>query len=151
MRLQQQFRYDIPVNEPAADDSLAELFWSVARSLRHRNKDALEPLHVSPSHGRALPVLLRHGPIRLGALAEHLRIAPRSATEVVDDLEQRGLAERVPDPGDRRATLVHLTPAGLAAEDAIRKARQAAAERFFAGLSEADRADLARILRRLRE
>ncbi len=137
--------------DEAADENLSELFWSVARSLRHLNKDALEPLHVSPSHGRALAVLLHHGPMRPGALAERLRIAPRSATEVVDDLEQRGLAERAPDPDDRRATLVNLTAAGLAAGDAIRSARQAATERFFAGLGADDRAELTRILRRLRD
>jgi DNA-binding MarR family transcriptional regulator len=45
---------------------------------------------------------------------------------------------------------VHLTEAGLAAGDAIRVARQEAAERFFAGLSEGERTDLTRILRRLR-
>jgi DNA-binding MarR family transcriptional regulator len=138
------------VDEPA-DDNLSELFWSVARSLRHLYREALEPLHVTPSHGRALAVLLRHGSMRPGALAEHLRIAPRSATEVVDDLAQRGLAERAPDPDDRRATLVSLTPAGLAAGDAIRTARQAAAERFFAGLAAEDRAELTRILRELRD
>jgi DNA-binding MarR family transcriptional regulator len=137
------------VDEPAGEH-LSELFWSVARSLRHLNREALEPLHVTPSHGRALAVLLRHGPMRPGGLAEHLRIAPRSATEVVDDLEQRGLAERTPDPADRRATLVTLTPAGLAAGDAIRSARETAAERFFADLSDTERADLTRILRRLR-
>ena len=53
--------------------------------------------------------------MRPGALAEHLRIAPRSATEVVDDLQERGLVERAPDPADRRATLVRLTEAGAAA------------------------------------
>jgi DNA-binding MarR family transcriptional regulator len=137
--------------DPAADENLSELFWSVARTLRHRHREALEPLNVSPSHGRALAVLMRHGPMRPGALAEHLRIAPRSATEVVDDLQERGLVERTPDPADRRATVLHLTPAGTAAGDAIRAARQAAAERFFAGLSEADRSDLTRILRELRE
>ena len=138
------------MDEPA-DDNISELFWSVARSLRHLYREALEPLHVTPSHGRALAVLLRHGSMRPGALAEHLRIAPRSATEVVDDLAQRGLAERAPDPDDRRATLVSLTPAGLAAGDAIRAARQAAAERFFAGLAAEDRAELTRILRELRD
>ena len=136
------------MDEPV-DENLSELFWSVARGLRHLNKEALEPLHVTPSHGRALAVLLGHGPMRPGALAEHLRIAPRSATEVVDDLERRGLAERTPDPDDRRATLVNLTAAGLAAGDAIRAARRATAERFFAGLDADDRADLTRILRRL--
>jgi DNA-binding MarR family transcriptional regulator len=137
------------VDEPA-DENLSELFWSVARSLRHLNREALEPLNVTPSHGRALSVLLRHGSMRPGELAEHLRIAPRSATEVVDDLEQRGLAGRTPDPADRRATLITLTETGLAAGDAIRSAREVAAERFFAGLSDADRADLTRILGRLR-
>jgi DNA-binding MarR family transcriptional regulator len=136
--------------DPAADENLSELFWSVARTLRHLGKEALEPLHVSPSHGRALAVLLRHGPMRPGALAEHLRIAPRSATEVVDDLQQRGLVERAPDPADRRATLVNLTAAGTATGDAIRDARRSTAERFFADLSTADRAELGRILRQLR-
>ena len=137
--------------DPAADENLSELFWSVARTLRHRHKDALDPLHVSPSHGRALAVLLRHGPMRPGALAEHLRIAPRSATEVVDDLQQRGLVQREPDPADRRATLLTLTAAGMQTGDAIRSARQTASERFFADLSGADRAELTRILRQLRE
>jgi len=137
--------------EDTAADNLSELFWAVARRLRHLNKETLEPLNVSPSHGRALAVLLRHGPMRPGALAEHLRIAPRSATEVVDDLQGRGLAARAPDPADRRATLVDLTMAGRVAGDAIRAARKAATERFFAGLSAADRAELTRILLQLRD
>jgi DNA-binding MarR family transcriptional regulator len=42
--------------------------------------------------------------MRLSELSEHLHIAPRSATEVVDALESRGLVRRRPDPDDRRAT-----------------------------------------------
>ena len=49
--------------------------------------------------------------MRPSALAEHLHIAARSATEVVDALEARGLVAREPDPDDRRATLVRPTPA----------------------------------------
>jgi DNA-binding MarR family transcriptional regulator len=139
------------VDRDGDDEHLSELFWSVARSLRHLNREALEPLNVAPSHGRALGVLLRHGSLRPGALAEHLRIAPRSATEVVDDLQERGLVARTPDPDDRRATLVSLTDAGRAASAAIAAARRQAAERFFAGLEAADRAELTRILRRLRD
>ena len=44
--------------------------------------------------------------MRPSVLAERLHIAARSATEVVDALEERGLVERGPDPDDRRATLV---------------------------------------------
>ncbi|WP_300007445.1 MarR family transcriptional regulator [Pseudonocardia sp.] len=132
------------------EESLAEAFWAVTRELRHRSRDALAPWAVTPSQSRALWILLRHGTMRLRDLAEHLRIAPRSATEVVDDLEARGLVERGPDPEDRRATLVHLTDQGREIGAAVRAARSADAEGFFGRLSDADRADLARILRTLR-
>ncbi|MDD0859754.1 MarR family transcriptional regulator [Arthrobacter alpinus] len=42
------------------------------------------------------------GDVRLKDLAERLRIAPRSATEVVDQLEAKGLVRREADPSDRR-------------------------------------------------
>jgi DNA-binding MarR family transcriptional regulator len=95
-------------------------------------------------------VLTRHGPVRLGALSEHLRIAPRSATEVVDSLATAGLVERRPDPADRRATLVALTASGEDIAAGIRVARAAEADDFFARLDEADRAALANILEKLR-
>jgi DNA-binding MarR family transcriptional regulator len=131
------------------DESLSELFWGVARRLRHRTRETLAPWDVTPSQSRALNVLMRHGVLRLSELSDHLRIAPRSTTEVVDDLQQRGLVERHPDPADRRATLVSLTDAGTEASRAIAEARQTEAERFFGALSPADRADLGRILRTL--
>lgn len=89
--------------------------------------------------------------MRLSALAEHLRIAPRSATEVVDDLQQQGLALRSPDPADRRATLVALSEQGVATASAIHAARTAEGERLFAVLEPADRAELTRLLRVLRD
>jgi DNA-binding MarR family transcriptional regulator len=131
------------------DDGLAELFWGVARRLRHQTRESLSPWDVTPSQSRALGVLMRHGTLRLSELSEHLRIAARSATEVVDDLQERGLVERRPDPADRRATLVALTGEGTEAGRAIAEARRAEAARFFGALSPADRTDLGRILRTL--
>ncbi|MDN5750917.1 MAG: MarR family winged helix-turn-helix transcriptional regulator [Pseudonocardia sp.] len=132
-------------------ESLAEAFWSVARQLRHLTRETLAPWDVTPSQSRAMGVLHRHGTMRLRELAEHLRIAPRSATEVVDGLESRDVVERLPDPHDRRATLVRLTPHGVDVGHAIRAARAVEAEGYFGALDEADRADLTRILRTLRQ
>ncbi|MFG3580127.1 MarR family winged helix-turn-helix transcriptional regulator [Micromonospora chersina] len=133
------------------EESLAETFWAVARRLRHQSKRTLEPWEINPGQARALAVLNRHGPLRLSVLAEHLGIAPRSATEVVDGLEERGLVARQPDPADRRATLVALTDEGTRVSAAVRAARAAEAEHFFGDLSDSDRADLARVLRTLRD
>jgi DNA-binding MarR family transcriptional regulator len=135
----------------ASDETLPEAFSSVARRLRETSREALAPWDITPSHLRALRVLSRHGPMRLSELSEHLHIAPRSTTEVVDGLESRGLVERRPDPGDRRATLVELTEHGASVLDAIRAVRGTEAERVFDRLSPADRADLTRILRKLRD
>jgi DNA-binding MarR family transcriptional regulator len=139
------------VTTTADDDSLPEAFWSVARQLRETSKQALAPWDITPSHLRALRVLMRHGVMRLSELSDHLHIAPRSATEVVDALESRGLVQRQPDPGDRRATLVELTEHGASVLDAVRAARVTEAERVFGRLSPTDRAHLARILRALRD
>jgi DNA-binding MarR family transcriptional regulator len=130
-------------------EPLSEDFWSVARKLRSTSREALAPWDITPSHLRALRVLSDEGPMRLSVLADRLRIAPRSATEVVDALEAGGLAERRPDPGDRRAVLVEMTERAAGVLAAIKAARGAETERFFGRLSDAERADLARILRKL--
>lgn len=132
------------------DETLAEAFWGVARQLRHLSRKTLEPWEVSPSHARVLSVLAKHGVMRLSELSEHLRIAARSTTEVVDALDERGLIERRPDPTDRRATLVELTDQGRDINTAIRAARATEADAFFGSLSDTDHDHLTRILRKLR-
>ncbi|HTJ36894.1 MAG TPA: MarR family transcriptional regulator, partial [Dactylosporangium sp.] len=107
------------------DESLSELFWSVARRLRHQSHETLQPLGITPGQARALSVLARHGTMRPSELSEHLKIAPRSTTEVVDGLEERRLVERLPDPADRRATLVELTGTGSTIAEKIRAERGA--------------------------
>ena len=136
--------------EPEDDETLAEAFWSVARRLRHTTHDTVTPFGITPGQARALGVLGRHGGMRLSDLAYHLRIAPRSATEVIDALEERGLVKRSPDPADRRATLVSLTSEGEQLGRAVRTARRAQAEAFFGRLGSGDRDALTRILRSLR-
>jgi DNA-binding MarR family transcriptional regulator len=137
--------------DSAGDESLADAFWSVARRLRETSQETLAPWDITPAQFRALRVLRRHGVMRLSELSDHLHIAARSATEVIDALESRHLVARRPDPDDRRAILVELTGQGTAVLDAIGTARGTEAERAFGQLTAADRADLTRILRKLRE
>jgi DNA-binding MarR family transcriptional regulator len=132
-------------------ESLTEAFWSVSRALRHQSKITMGPYDLTPSQGRALGELMRHGAMRPSDLADHLGIAPRSATQVVDELQERGLVTRQADPSDRRATLVVLTPSGKSTGQAIRSARRAESERVFGTLSGRDQETLGRILRALRE
>ncbi|HXD29104.1 MAG TPA: MarR family transcriptional regulator [Arthrobacter sp.] len=91
------------------------------------------------------------GVLRLKALAGQLRIAPRSATEVVDQLEAKGLVERIPDPQDRRAVLVRLTDNGQRLRADVERARREQANEYFARLDSGERAELGRLLGLLAE
>ena len=135
-----------PEQVAGPEPGLDELLMGAARALRRRWSQGLGPVDLSPHDGRALRVVGRHGPTRLGAVAEHLRIAPRSATDVIDRLEERGLVAREPDPDDRRAMTVRLTPPGEAVLAQVDAARRAGAEHFFGDLTAAERASLARML-----
>lgn len=135
----------------ADDESLSELFWRVGRVLRHSGRDALAQWSLTPSQARALDALTADGPVRLGQLAHRLRIAPRSATEVVDQLEEQALVRREPDPNDRRATIVELTDEGRATTVAIGTGRADQARLVFDHLEPADQAELTRLLTLLSE
>ena len=136
--------------DPAGDESLAEALTAIARQLRERSAETLAPWDITPAHLRALRVLARHPAMRLSGLSDRLQIAPRTATEVVDALQARHLARRRADPGDRRAILVEVTERGASVLAEIRAARGPEAERIFGHLSPAERAELARILGKLR-
>ena len=157
MRLQHQSLLLCSREDPVTDDvpgeGLGEAFGAVARRLRIAAMAALAAYDVTPSQVRAIRVLAGEdgGGVRSKDLAEHLKIAPRSATEVVDALEAKGLVSRSPDPGDRRAVRVALTAKGHALSEEVRRARGAESERLFERLSESDREALARILRKLQD
>ena len=137
--------------DPASDESLSDALGAVARQLREKSAETLAAWGITPAHLRALRMLNRHGTMRLSAISDHLQIAPRTATEVVDALQARDLVRRRADPGDRRATLVEVTEHGADVLAEIRATRGTEAGRVFARLSAADRAELARILGKLRD
>ncbi len=130
---------------------LGELLVRAARGQRRRWREALTPWDLSPHHVRALRVVTDRSGTRLSELAEALRIAPRSATEVADALQARGLVERTSDPTDRRAVVLTPTEEGRRVQAEIAAARAADNRDLFARLDADDRATLARILRTLAE
>ena len=132
-------------------ETLGELLVRVTRGQRRRWREALVPWDLSPHHVRALRVVADRSGIRLSDLAEALHIAPRSATEVADALQARGLVERTPDPTDRRAVVLTPTEEGRRVQTEIAAARAADNRDLFARLDADDRATLARILRTLAE
>lgn len=84
---------------------------------------------------RLLEVLHCQGPAKMKTLADALGLSARNLTAVADSLESEGLLRRVAHPTDRRATLLELTDAGLAAADQSLTPRLAEISRLFDELS----------------
>jgi DNA-binding MarR family transcriptional regulator len=53
--------------------------------------------------------------LKMSEISELLRVSNGNVTGIVDKLSEEGLTQRVPVPGDRRASLVKLTEAGVEA------------------------------------
>jgi DNA-binding MarR family transcriptional regulator len=108
----------VPVPEIAARLRLSAT--RLARRLRQESGAGL-----SPSQQSALSVIANQGPLTLGALAEHERVAPPSITKVVSKLEGDGLVIRTPDPADRRVCRVAISSDGAALLEESRRRKTA--------------------------
>lgn len=89
------------------------------------------------------------GNARAADLADRFGLAPRTVTEALDGLERDGLVARVPDPVDRRAKRVQITPAGEAAVLVTEPLRKQLAHDILGVLDEQERANLQDALRKL--
>ena len=66
---------------------------------------------MSYARGRVVAALHALGPVKMRRLSQAVGVTPRTITGLVDALEADGWVVRQADPGDRRATIVALTPA----------------------------------------
>jgi len=133
---------------PDASGELLELLYSVLRGVRRDAASRLEPAGTSPGQLRFLRTLAGcDGPRRPGELADALGVAPRSVTSKVDLAEADGLVRRLPDPTDRRATLLEVTPAGQALLATASHLRHEWISERLARLSASEQDTLLRLLR----
>ena len=99
-----------------------------------------------------LAALVRSGaPHRLkpSELVTALVLSSGAMTNRIDRVEAAGLVERLPDPDDRRGTLVALTEKGEQVVDEAVVAHLANEERLLTELSAAERGQLTDLLRKL--
>lgn len=84
-----------------------------------------------------------------GQLAGDMRLSSGAMTNRLDRMEAAGLIRRLPDPNDRRGTLVEPTQAGHDVWDSTVGTQAQREARIASVLDESERADLHGLLRRL--
>lgn len=93
-----------------------------------------------------LLAFLEEGGKRSTDIAGYFGHSPRTVTQAIDALEAAGHVRRAAVPGDRRAKLVEITPAGSAALHAVQPVYQEVLGQAFGVLSQEDQRSLERIL-----
>src|SRR5450830_534571 len=84
--------------------------------------------------------------LRMGELSNGMMVTGGNITGITDQLEREELVVRVPDPKDRRAYSVMLTPAGRTAFKRMAAVHEAWIVELFAGMPAKDKTHLSTLL-----
>lgn len=136
------------------DPETAHLLRDLTRDLLHTGRlwrkmarEAAAKHGVSEAASAPLLWIERLGDnIRQNALAEAVGIEGASLVRLIDELESSGLVNRQPDPTDRRANSISLTPRGKETVLEVNADVQALRRQIFSGLTSADLEATMRVL-----
>ena len=114
-----------------------------------RFAERLGSLHLSPPDAGILRLLRNAAGISQQELSARLRIHPSRLVAILDNLEQRKLVERKPNPQDRRLYSLHLTKDGSEILQRIGKVAREHQDALLSTLSAEERAKLTELLHRI--
>lgn len=140
---------EIPDLDPVTE-GIIERIQILAFNVNQSMEETLETYELDRRSFQLLGKLRRHGaPYRVsaGKLAAELRLSSGAMTNRLDRMEKAGLIRRLPDPNDRRGTLIEPTEEGHKAWDTTvgEAARREAS--FTSVLSDAEKDKLHDLLR----
>ena len=103
------------LHEPLPVERLLHRVATLHFLMSHR---IVQRLGISQVELFAVSIVHLHGGLSAGELACETGLTPGATTRLIDRLERQALLRRVPDPTDRRRTVVQLDPQGVARLDA---------------------------------
>lgn len=136
----------------APQDSPGFLLWQATNRWQAAQRAALKPFqltHVQFVLLASLTWLTTKGPVTQRQLADLAATDPMMTSQVLRNLERRGLVKRAPDPSDGRARALTVTPSGRRLANRAVVAVEACDNAFFAALGK-DKPHLIRALLSLR-
>lgn len=126
--------------------------WRLSASVLGNAEAWLTPLGLTFESFSVIVTLRRSGaPYELNptALYRESLLSSGAITNRIDRVEAQGLVKRLPDPNDRRGTIVRLTPKGRALADKAIKLHFAALAEILSDLDRGERDQLGKLLSRL--
>jgi DNA-binding MarR family transcriptional regulator len=123
--------------------------WRLSANLSAESAKWLAPLGLNFESFSLIVTLRRSGPpfeLNPTALYRESLISSGAITNRIDRVEALGLVKRLPDPNDRRGTIVRLTTKGRALADRAIELHFACLAKCLSDLTRGEQANLARLL-----
>jgi DNA-binding MarR family transcriptional regulator len=88
-----------------------------------------------------------NGKATMKNIAKYLKITPPSATEIISEMEKKGLIKRTSDRDDRRMVYIAFTPMAKKLFHSISKRKELILQKMISRLNIKDRKTLERIIK----
>jgi DNA-binding MarR family transcriptional regulator len=130
--------------------SLQHLLGQVCHLHHGRIRSQFRALGLYRGQPGVLEALVEEDGLSHSELAAWMHVAPATITKMIQRMEKSGYVERREDPEDLRISRVYLTEAGRAIRADLQTVFKAVDAETFAGFSAAERAELERLLSKIR-
>jgi DNA-binding MarR family transcriptional regulator len=137
------------INGDRAPSTLAFLLSQVGVHASRRFAERIAEAGLNPPLFRILNLIDAAEGQSQQAIGEGIQVPPSRMVALVDELEERRLVERRPNPSDRRVRALYLTRKGRTSLARARKIAKAHEEELTLGMSETDRARLTKLLQKM--
>ena len=126
------------------------VMWKAFKALEHIDKRSIADLGLGGiSDFAILELLSNKGSMPINSIGKKIHLTSGSITAAVDRAEKKGLVERQWDTKDRRIIHAALTPKGKSTINAAMKKHAEQLELASAGLTNSERAQLLKLLKKL--
>ena len=127
---------------------IAGLVATLTRSVHSARSQVAKARGLEPGSNFVITELMANGDLRASELTERACVDAAVVSRQLKSLIANGLVQRVPDPLDGRASLIHLTPAGVNLFTTSQKQQQDFFEKVFADWSEPDQINFEKLFKK---
>lgn len=132
-------------------ETLGFVMQDVARLMRRNFNRRVQDLGLTQAQWQILVRIGHMEGARQSQIADILEMQPISVARMVDRMESAGWVERRPDPQDRRAVNLYLTPKAEPILEEMRARGSQTKALALAGISEQERDTMMTILQKMRD
>jgi len=136
---------------PQHSNDVIDAITGTHKTLLRESGELLSKEGMTRPEFQALRCVAEKGPVPMKGISEKMFVTRASITGLIDKLESKGLVKRTAHRRDRRATIIELTPKGVAVQERVSSKYKAFMQDALKVLTEGEQRNLRDSLLKLQE